>query len=197
MRQKSLPIASDLVQSTRGIQFSFLLQPAQRELGSPCRSNPDSAIDDDSTISPPLSPPPSIASLGGYDLELSVHNITSSSLLSRMRPNQHSSPTKEKAGFKKRKITQNTSQPGECTWCFTRKTAQWRKGTLFANLGPSGPRGLCNRCGIEWMKSIKVVAKTASMSNNEAESQLIANYRETERFKRFSREHLEGYAPER
>lgn len=38
---------------------------------------------------------------------------------------------------KKRRVAQVSSLPGECIWCGTHKTAQWRRG-------PIGARSLCN-----------------------------------------------------
>jgi hypothetical protein len=96
----------------------------------------------------------------GYGLEVSVHKITSSRLLSRFQKNSQESkffasilhpsllpkalkePEKEKGDHigayrKQKRIGQTTSTVGECNWCGTKKTAQWRKG-------PTGARGLCN-----------------------------------------------------
>eukprot|EP00842_Homolaphlyctis_polyrhiza_P006109 jgi/Hompol1/649/HPOL_001482-RA len=58
---------------------------------------------------------------------------------------------------RKRKVIHSTASPGECTWCGVRKTAQWRKG-------PTGPRGLCNACGLEWAKQIKHEARRLGIS---------------------------------
>lgn len=93
----------------------------------------------------------------GYDLEVAVHKVTSTTLLHRM----HSQNQKGKYGapldpslwpasmtyvdrsstdaaFRKKKMaTSSQSMFGECNWCGVKKTAQWRKG-------PTGPRGLCN-----------------------------------------------------
>ncbi|KAH6564947.1 hypothetical protein BASA60_010079 [Batrachochytrium salamandrivorans] len=88
----------------------------------------------------------------------------------------------EKGISRKRKITHSTSSPGECTWCATRKTAQWRKG-------PTGPRGLCNACGLEWAKQIRHEAKRTGISNHDAEVFLIKNYRTSDRYLRYMREH--------
>ena len=44
-------------------------------------------------------------------------------------------PAKEK----KRRVAQVSNFPGECVWCGTHKTAQWRRG-------PLGARSLCNVC---------------------------------------------------
>ncbi|KAI8915621.1 hypothetical protein EDD86DRAFT_243622 [Gorgonomyces haynaldii] len=81
----------------------------------------------------------------------------------------HTSNRSTASPTKKRKITHTASTAGECQWCHTKKTAQWRKG-------PTGARGLCNACGLEWAKQIKIEAKRLNISNAEAESNLIANY---------------------
>jgi GATA zinc finger len=46
------------------------------------------------------------------------------------------------------------------------------------------------RCGIEWAKQIRYEAKTNGVSNSEAEARLVYTYKDTDRFKRFAREHL-------
>ncbi|KAL2912944.1 hypothetical protein HK105_207510, partial [Polyrhizophydium stewartii] len=88
----------------------------------------------------------------------------------------------DKAAARKRKITHSAPSPGECTWCGTRKTAQWRKG-------PTGPRGLCNACGLEWAKQIRHEAKRLGISNFDAEMTLIKNYKTSDRYLRYMREH--------
>ncbi|KAJ3317908.1 blue light receptor [Boothiomyces sp. JEL0866] len=159
--RKQKPLAQDIVKNTRGITFSFQLQQEQTPASSP-------------TVTPVSSPKEETE----YNLSVNVHTITSTSLLNRLQSEPESRP-------RKRKITQSTSQPGECQWCFTKKTAQWRKG-------PTGARGLCNRCGIEWAKQIKQEAKQFGISNTEAEQRLVGTYRTSERFIKFSKEHLEN-----
>ncbi|EGF83550.1 expressed protein [Batrachochytrium dendrobatidis JAM81] len=88
----------------------------------------------------------------------------------------------EKGSIRKRKVIHSTTSPGECTWCGVKKTAQWRKG-------PSGSRGLCNACGLEWAKQIRHEAKKSGISNHDAEIFLIKNYRTSERYLRYMREH--------
>ncbi|KAI8893435.1 hypothetical protein BC833DRAFT_608399 [Globomyces pollinis-pini] len=134
-------------------------------------------------LTPDATSPSDDCSLGLESIvsnQLSTLEPTSSVSLNTNSPNKKSKP------MKRQKVTKNiTLSPGQCTWCGTLETAQWRKG-------PTGARGLCNRCGIEWSKQIREVAKTQSLSTWDAELKLKNTYHQTERFKRFAREHLEG-----
>ena len=74
----------------------------------------------------------------------SLASYTNGGLASSLFPSSNPAANKLHTGdgpaYRKRKINQSASQAGECNWCGTRKTAQWRKG-------PTGARGLCNvRC---------------------------------------------------
>lgn len=72
------------------------------------------------------------ASLASY-----TNGGLASSLFPSSNPAANKLHTGEGPAYRKRKINQSASQAGECNWCGTRKTAQWRKG-------PTGARGLCN-----------------------------------------------------
>ncbi|KAJ3252896.1 blue light receptor [Boothiomyces macroporosus] len=122
----------------------------------------------------------------GYTLQPAVHKINSSSLIKRMnRMNRvinskaKKIERKPKMG-KKRKVAQHTASIGECLWCKCHKTAQWRKG-------PTGARSLCNRCGIEWAKHIRIEARTKAISNIEAEAELIRQFQTGERFQKYQK----------
>lgn len=136
---------------------------SQRSKRSRTESSADltEAIQDSSSVT---STSAKIPGLGGYALGVSVHKVTSTRLLSRFHKNSQESkdfaailhpsllpPAKETTtagsgadknahnhvgAYRKKKPT-HTAGAGECNWCGTRKTAQWRKG-------PTGPRGLCN-----------------------------------------------------
>jgi hypothetical protein len=180
--RKTAPLPVDLLLSKRGIVFSLNL------------------FQEDEDFEPILN----------EELQVSIHKVTSSALLSRMdktRLDLGIAPLVERKELvKKRKINSTTATAGECTWCGVKKTAQWRKG-------PTGARGLCNvsdlinltissnmklfititnsqRCGIEWAKQIRYEAKLNGVSNAEAEARLVYTYKDTDRFKRFAREHL-------
>ncbi|KAJ3355782.1 hypothetical protein HDU91_005629 [Kappamyces sp. JEL0680] len=184
---------------------------SQRSKRSRTESSADltEAIQDSSSVT---STSAKIPGLGGYALGVSVHKVTSTRLLSRFHKNSQESkdfaailhpsllpPAKETTtagsgadknahnhvgAYRKKKPT-HTAGAGECNWCGTRKTAQWRKG-------PTGPRGLCN-----WAKQIRFEAKLHHLSNFEAEARLVYTYKDSERFKRFAREHLDAVEPNR
>lgn len=122
-----------------------------------------------------------------YSLIAAVHQVTSVSLLHRMsraarkrkhdRSSSSSSDSFEKDKVRKRRVTHVASTAGECIWCHTKKTAQWRKG-------PGGPRTLCNACGLEWAKLIRIEARQLDSSNAVAEENLIANYKDSDKYKK-------------
>jgi uncharacterized protein len=111
--KKTTPLPKEAIESQRGITFSFALMEQEPDI------------------------PTSDEEMKQFDLESVVHKITSTSLLQRMGSAEKSDVESPKRGQKRRKITQSTTVPGECQWCNTKKTAQWRRG-------PNGSRSLCN-----------------------------------------------------
>jgi hypothetical protein len=79
-----------------------------------------------------------------YELQVAVHNVTSISLIKRMnfetdsllRSRNESNAAEPKVTskitkpgeLKRKKAFTHTLQPGQCIWCLTTKTAQWRRG---------------------------------------------------------------------
>jgi hypothetical protein len=142
---KKIPISPDSLHQQQGITFSMMLVNA-----------PEIAV------KTPLSPPPSPSQhyhlindfsikTKCFKLQSNVHQITSNSLKQRMF--QHTKPLsylhsiKSQVGRKRK-----TSYPPStqiCKWCLSNKTAQWRKG-------PTGPKTLCNACGLEYAKRIRL-----------------------------------------
>ncbi|KAI8893431.1 hypothetical protein BC833DRAFT_652911 [Globomyces pollinis-pini] len=174
IKKPPLPLA--IVRNKLGITFSFNLIPSAKSLH---------ASDSDSSIY--LETPNVDIDHSSYHLEPAVHNVTCISLVRRMnRMKSHANKTKsldrknKLPVGRKRKVAQLSATPGECIWCGTHKTAQWRKG-------PTGARGLCNRCGIEWAKQIRIEAKNSGVSNNEAEDILIELYKSGKKFQKYKK----------
>jgi hypothetical protein len=120
---KSIPYSSSKVRETTGITFSFRLTP----------KGPDQCI----TFESNDEESPRMAK-SCYYLEPSVHTISSLHLFRRLnRQNKKEAkktikPVKPSMG-RKRKGTTTTSIAGECVWCGTHKTAQWRKVSQTIN----------------------------------------------------------------
>ncbi|KAJ7749574.1 white collar 2 type of transcription factor [Mycena maculata] len=90
---------------------------------------------------------PSPASTGGA-AHLDIPGATSSG-----RPDEDEDPVKKKKGQKK-------ATPAEqyvCVTCGRTDSPEWRKG-------PSGPKTLCNACGLRWAKQTKVNKLTEEAS---------------------------------
>lgn len=71
----------------------------------------------------------------GFPRSTSVTSFGSASISSSKASKMGGGGAKEK----KRRVAQVSNFPGECVWCGTHKTAQWRRG-------PLGARSLCNVC---------------------------------------------------
>jgi hypothetical protein len=108
--KKSPPYSFSKIRNLTGITFSLELIP--------------SAVDDVLEIE----------KHHRYQLQPNVHTISSLSLVRRL--NQHKAkemllqPKLVKSKARRRK-TSSTAVSGECIWCGTHKTAQWRKVSLF------------------------------------------------------------------
>lgn len=114
---KSIPYSSSKLRETTGITFSFRLTP----------KGPDQhfTIESNQGESPRMTK-------SCYYLEPSVHTISSLHLFRRLNRQNKKEPKKtpkliKPATGRKRKGTTTTSIAGECVWCGTHKTAQWRK----------------------------------------------------------------------
>lgn len=126
--KKSPPQSKSKIRSLSGIVFSFhLTQQPQMVSNAPVLTDGETSDD-------------------GYRLSTTIHAVNSPSLLRRMyamkkdakKVGPHNLVPRQKGPIgRKRRVAQLTSTVGECIWCGTHKTAQWRKG-------PTGPRGLCN-----------------------------------------------------
>lgn len=175
---KSPPVSRKMKNQSLGITFSLNLTSPKKKIHNETESD--------------LSMPPPSPTNHSYTLKTNIITVTSLSLLRRLnrispsnKQRRYSSsstddiaPVKEKSTpGRKRKLTHVASTSGECIWCNTKKTAQWRKG-------PKGPRSLCNACGLEWAKQIRIEAKRLSSNNQVAEESLIANYKESKEFKK-------------
>jgi hypothetical protein len=124
--RKSIPLSTSKVKNNIGITFSFKLIP----------------VSESADVLVVQSHEP--RSITRYALQPDVHTISSVVLNRRMRQYKKEigsiSMLPKKVGpggTKKRKTTSSTTVAGECVWCGTHKTAQWRKG-------PNGARSLCN-----------------------------------------------------
>ncbi|KAJ3302452.1 blue light receptor [Kappamyces sp. JEL0829] len=190
-----------------GITFSFLLTPTATPHSSPSGAAHSVHSISDSPKSQaegtpetilallPSDTPSAAALFYGYQLEPAVKTVSSISLMRRMRKRQgfkrslsvnslgssstpSQTPKKGVVKNKNRKVSQLSAFVGECVWCGTHKTAQWRRG-------PTGARGLCNRCGIEWAKHVRNEAKLINLSIPEAEELLTDQWKNGERFTQY------------
>lgn len=159
MKTKSPPQSKETLRDHPGIIFSLHLSP--RKL----LTDPNSSL---------------------YDLDASIKTIDSISLMRRINGRiikEEKVVTKASRGRKAGVIM--AANQGQCVWCKTVKTAQWRKGLIVDNVGPSGARGLCNRCGIEWAKNIRYEALKSHSTKEVAESVLIKDFKLGIRFQRY------------
>jgi hypothetical protein len=119
--RKTKPFSRSKIKEQMGITFSFRLLPRE----------PHQSETESQNSSP--------VKINDFYLEPSVHTVSSLHLFRRLKRKELRAEAakrmmKQRPPFipRKRKGTTTTSIAGECVWCGTHKTAQWRKVSSIA-----------------------------------------------------------------